>query len=113
MNDGFEWVEHWLDVWAQDMRDPDLRLGTPSKASGFVTGGYGENRNITDDWEAEGDSRAVGVINATLQDMPPVESAALIHVKLDAVFRFKVDPQEPYRNARMKCGVRLRAQAFS
>ena len=112
MTDTFEWVEHWLDIWANDMRDPDLRLGVPSKASGFIGGGYGENRNLLEDWQAEGESRAVGVINATLVDLPAVESAAVMHVKLRAEFRYQGDPMEPYRNARMKCGIRLRAEAL-
>ena len=112
-DDGFQWVERWLDVWACDMRDPDLGLDLPGRASGFLGGGYGENRDITEDWEAEGGARAVGVINATLGDLPGVEVAAVMHVKLKAAFRFRGEPEIPYRNARMKCGVRLRAAAFA
>ncbi len=113
MDDGFEWVERWLDVWCRDMRQPDLQLGSPRKSPVFASGGYGENRNLAEDWEAEGEARAVDVVNATLRDLPEVESAAVFHVKLKSLFRFQGPVDPPYRNARMKCGVRLRAESFS
>lgn len=113
MEDGFQWVEHWLNVWAQYMRTPDLRLGLPVKACGFAGGGYGENRELLEDWEAEGDSRAAGIINAVLEDLPVIERAAIMHVKLKSTFGFHVEPEIPYRNARMKCGVRLRREVFA
>lgn len=112
MDDGFEWVERWLDIWANDMRDPDLRLGAPSKSAGFAGGGWGENRNLAEDWEAEGNARAIGVVDAALRDAAPAETAAVFHVKLKSVFAFRVPVEIAYRNARMKCGVRLRANAF-
>lgn len=111
-DESLEWVERWLDIWARDMRDPDLRLSFPNRASGFIGGGYGENRDLLDDWQSEGESTAIGVIDATLRDLPAVESAAVMHVKLRARFAFACDPAAPYQSALEKIGIRLRAAAL-
>jgi len=108
-----EWVEPWLDVWARDMRDPELRLSAPSKASGFVGGGLGANAYVFEDWGAQVDRRAVDLINATLEGMLPAEVCAVHHVKLCAVYRFRAPVMELYRSARQKIGVRLRAADFA
>ncbi len=112
--DAFQWVEPWLDIWARWMREPDLHLGHPKKSAGFIGGGYGGYRNPADEWEAEGEARAVDIINASLESMSPVESCAIHHVKLCAVFRFeRISAEEAYLNARQKVGIRLRAADFS
>lgn len=113
-DDGFEWVEYYLDIWVRDQRSSKPRLGAPKKAAGFIGGGYGENRELMADWQDEADHKAIGVIDATLEDMTPVERAAVAHVKSYAVFRFPREPVEAaYRRARIKIGIRLRAADFN
>jgi len=110
--DGFEWVEGYLDDWVMDMRDPELKLGAPSKSPGFIAGGMGYT-DVSDTWGAQAKARSVDVINATLADMSPVERSAVMHVRLYAVFRFREPVEDIYLRARMKIGVRLRAADFS
>ena len=109
---GFEWVEEYLDLWVRNMRDPDLRLEAPTKASGFIAGGNGGYREPAAEWEAEANGRAVDVINAALSDMSPAEVCAVQHIKLFAVYRFREPVEAIYANARMKIGVRLTAADF-
>jgi hypothetical protein len=108
-----EWVEPWLEVWAADQRDPDLRLGAPSRASGCAGGDAGGYRNIAEQWESEIERRAVGLIAAALDDMSPAESCAVHHVHLHTAFRFALPAHLLYQVARQKIGVRLRAHDFA
>ena len=112
-DDGFEWTEPWLDVWVHDMREPDLRLSAPRKAAGFIGGGQGGYRNVAEEWQEQADRRACDVINATLEDMDPAEVCAIHHVKLHAVYHFRVPVLVLYCSARQKIGIRLRAKDFS
>jgi hypothetical protein len=112
--DEWEWVEQYLDTWARFMREDDTKaeLGMPTKSPVFLSGGGGYGK-VSDDWQAEIDERAINVVKAALEDMPPVESAAVMHIKLAAVFKFqREDPLQIYLRARQKIGVRLRAANF-
>ena len=111
--DPWEWTERWMDIWTRFMRDPDLRLGAPKKAMGFISGCQGGYREPADEWEAQGNERAVSIINSTLEGMSPAESCAVFHVKLRAVFRFREPADELYLRARQKIGIRLRAADFA
>ena len=111
-DDGFDWVERYLDTWAYWMRHPDLRLGAPQRTPGFrgdITGGY---RDASEAGEIAGHDRAIEVIEATLDGVTPAERASVMHVHLYAVFRFRHPVDQIYRSARMKIGIRLRANDF-
>lgn len=114
-DDGFGWVEDWLDLWVCDQCDPELGLEAPGKSAGFVAGGWGGYRDTADEWTAAANARAIGIINAALTDMSAAESCAVMHFKLAAVFRFNrpgVFVEDVYARARQKIGVRLRAADF-
>ena len=89
-----------------------MQLGFPNQSL-VICSGYGENRSITEDWQHEIDLRAVGVIDAALDDMSAVESAAFFHQQLGCVFRFAVAVEIPYGRAVSLIGARLKAAAFS
>ena len=111
-DDGFEWVERYLDAWAYWMRHPDLRLGAPQRTPGFrgdITGGY---RDAGEVGEIAGHDRAIQVIEATLDGFSPAELASVMHVHLYAVFHFRHPVDQIYRSARAKIGIRLRANDF-
>jgi len=107
-----EWVERWANIWRLKMLSSDMQLGLPNQSL-VICSGYGENRSITEDWQHEIDLRAVGVIDAALDDMPAVESAAFFHRQLGCVFRFAVPVEIPYGRAVSMIGHRLKAAAFS
>ena len=94
------------------MLSSDMQLGFPNQSL-VICSGYGENRSITEDWQHEIDLRAVGVIDAALDDMPAVESAVFFHVQLGCAFRFAVPVEIPYARAMFLIGERLKAAAFS
>ena len=108
----FNWVERWTNIWRLSMLSSDMQLGFPNQSL-VICSGYGENRSITEDWQHEIDLRAVGVIDAALDDMPAVESAVFFHVQLGCAFRFAVPVEIPYARAMFLIGERLKAAAFS
>lgn len=114
LDDGFEWVEEYLNSWARYMREDDSRLGPPKKAAGFVSGGLGGYREkIAEEWQAEIDDRAINIIEAALEDLTPAEQCAVHHIKLDAVYRFHREPAvDIYLRARQKIGAKLKANNF-
>lgn len=109
----FDWVERWLDVWVRDMLDPDLKLGVPNRAAVALNEGWSGYRDVTEQWEGEGNSRAVDIINATLPGLSKIEFAALMHIKLRARFEFPGKPDGPYADAKLKIGAKLKAADFS
>ena len=110
--DDWEWVERWLNLWADDQLDPDLRLGLPRRAAGFVAGGWGGYRDTSAEWEAQETRKAIGVIDAAMNDLSPDERAAVMHMKLAAVFMMRDPVEVVYARARQKIGVKLRAADF-
>ncbi len=94
------------------MLSSDMQLGLPNQSL-VICSGYGENRSITEDWQHEVDMRAVGIIDAALDDLPTVDSAAFYHRQLGCVFRFPVPVNVAYERALVKVGERLKAAAFS
>ena len=113
MEDADQWVERWLDVWARDMRDADLRLGLPQKAMVAQSGGFGGYRDVTEDWQAEVEHRAVDIINALMPSLHAIERAAVNHAKLRGRFPYKGSPTRYYLTARAKIGIRLRRADYS
>jgi hypothetical protein len=110
--DEWEWVERYLDAWALWMRHPNLGLGTGSRTPAFVGDNSGGYRDQTEEGEVAGHTRAVQVIEATLDGLSQAEVAAVMHVKLYAVYRFRFPVELIYLAARQKIGVRLRAHDF-
>ena len=86
------------------MLSSDLRLSLPNQSL-VICSGYGENRSITEDWQHE--------IDAALDDMSAVESAAFFHRQLGCAFRFAVPVEIPYGRALATIGGRLKAAEFS
>jgi len=89
----------------------DFKLGLPNQSL-VISSGYNSSC-VLEDWQAEIDYRAVGVIDAALDDMPQVESAAFYHRQLGCVFRFGVPVDFAYDRALALIGARLKAAAFS
>jgi len=112
IDQNLKWVEKWADIWRLKMLSSDLRLSLPNQSL-VICSGYGENRSITEDWQHEIDLRAVGVIDAALDDMSAVESAAFFHRQLGCAFRFAVPVEIPYGRALATIGGRLKAAEFS
>lgn len=112
INDSYSWVERWLHLWAQWMRRPDLALGAPERSSGFIGGGYGGYREPAAEWEAEGEHRAVVIIDAALAGMHVAEVAAVNHVHLGAKWVLPGSAWAFYVDARQKLGMKLRASDF-
>ena len=111
-DDGFAWVERYMDVWARWMRHPGLRLSAPSRTPAFmgeVRDGYGDPEEIH---ELAGQDRAIQVIEATLDCCSPKEKAAVMHVCLQAEYPYFYPVGVAYCDARQKIGVRLRANDF-
>ena len=111
-DDGFAWVEPFLDTWARWMRHPALKLGAPSRTPAFmgeIRDGYGDP---DEHHELAGRDRAIEVIESTLDECAPIERAAVMHVKLWAVFRFRAPVEAIYLSARQRIGIRLRANDF-
>lgn len=110
----FDWVERWLDVWARYETMTDVDLDVPGQAAGVVPGGFWGYRDPLEEWESEGEQRAVDMIHAELDDMPPNESAAVRHIKLGTRYEYTIETLESaYLRAKMKIGIRLHRGDFS
>jgi hypothetical protein len=101
-----ERVEWHLSNWREWMRHPELHLDYPSKALGFATGGQFTH---IEDWEAQVDAWVARTMDALINDLAPIEQAAIYHRYLFSVYRF---PREPHyivlERAKRHIGVGLR-----
>lgn len=99
-------VEWHLDNWRRWMRNPELRLEYPSKAAGFIAGGY---YTRIEDWEADCDRWCAETINTLIQSLSPAEEAAVHHRYLNAVYRFNREPHYiVLERAKVKLGIGLK-----
>ena len=111
-DDGWAWVEIWLDRWARWMRGRAVHLEAPSRSPGFLTDISGGYRDAEELAELAGHAKACDIIEATLDDLAPAERAAVWNIHLHAVYRLRVPLLEAYARARQAIGQRLRAHAF-
>lgn len=112
-DDGFEWCERYLDAWSRWMRDPELKLSAPERSPAFLGethDGWGDPQEC---YELAGHDRAIEVIQAAVEGLTPVQWAAVLHVHFAAVYRFRFRVQDVYLTARMRIGIRLRANDFT
>ena len=110
----FDWVERWLVVWARHETHDDTDLDVPGQAAGVLPGGFWGYRDPLDEWEKEGEHRAVDMIQAELNDMPDNESSAVRHIKLGTSYTYTMATLESaYLRAKMKIGIRLHRGDFS
>lgn len=93
-----------LDNWAEWMRDQrtDYGYGFPNDdSSGAVSG---SSRDF-DSMVAEVDMRCAQAVDSIIDDLPPLESRAILHRHIGTVFRCdRSDMEEAYERARV--GVR-------
>lgn len=82
---GVDWIDWYCINWARWMRSGGLPDGYPHKTPGTV------NRSIFSAWDdmIEADDRRIAAVtDAVINDLPPVQSCALHHAYLNAVYRF-------------------------
>lgn len=77
-------LEWHFDNWRRYMRKDDVTDGYPGKAAGCVGGGYSQT---FDDMADASDVRVARVVDALVASLTPLESAAIYHKYLYAVFR--------------------------
>lgn len=110
----FDWVERWLEVWKRHENHDDVDLDVPGQASGVLPGGFWGYRDPLEEWESEGEKRAVQMIQAELDDMPANESAAVRHIKLGTQYLYTLATLDSaYLRAKIRIGVRLHRGDFS
>ena len=79
-------VARHLENWRDYMRTGGTKgLGAPTKAAGFVGGGY---NNDFDSMCLEADSVAARAMDALILGLTPVQQACIHHKYLSAVYRF-------------------------
>lgn len=83
-------VERALDQWRQHMRawSAEDRLGYPTRSPAFVTGSRGGG-DAFEQLCDEADSLAGHAMEAIVDGLEPIERAALCHVYLHTVYRFR------------------------
>ncbi len=117
-DDGYAWVEEFLRMWAQDQRRERVpaQLSVPRQSAGSIGGGYGGYSKPAEEWQEQADHRAIAVIDAAIEGLAYAEQCAInkFHMIGGAVFRFHRETAEVvYARARMKIGIRLRANDFN
>lgn len=108
--DCFEWVDNYIYIWAQHSQNESISP-TFSHSSLLLSGSWGY-REILDTWQEELENTIVGIIDGSLDDLVPIERYAFFSVTLGSLFPYTFNPGTPYRNARMKIGIRLKKEGI-
>lgn len=76
-----------LEEWAAWQQRYSPKLTYPSKSAGFDPGGYVSK--TFDEMAADNDAEVCKLIDCAIDDLPPVQSAAIYRRYLASVFRFE------------------------
>ena len=103
-------VDIYLDTWKVWMSSQAHQLGYPSKSPGFHSGYVTKHM---EDFYHELDTNIARAVDACLESMPPVQSAAIYHTYLAAVFRFPRDNHlEALESAKSFIEVKMKQRGF-
>lgn len=79
-------VEYWLGRWAAWMQSDSHNLGYPGRSAVVSSGGASE---AFEDLCERADMKSIRSTDAAVRSLPLVQQAAVYHVHLGAVFRFR------------------------
>ena len=101
-------LETYLWNWSRWMKSGQLEAWYPGQSTGMTGGGASESFDSMCDRE---ESKISRVVDTVIQDLPPVQSCALHHKYLNAVYRFRSEADLSHALALAKDAVRAGLKA--